>query len=122
MPHLSCSDSEALLYQASHHTPPHPTSPFWFQAIPWLRLRSPPCHTCFINTLGSHPSLAQCWPCGMAGNKARSLISSKGIGGGGRGEVGTFSTEEQSGLWKASWRMSHTDWASRTNRNWEAGA
>lgn len=58
----------------------------------------------------------------MAGNKARSLISSKGIGGGGRGEVGTFSTEEQSGLWKASWRRSHTSWAGRTNRSWEAGA
>jgi len=30
-------------------------------------------------------------PYGMAGSKTRSLISGKGIGGGGEGEVGTFS-------------------------------
>ena len=59
---------------------------------------------------------------GMAGSKTRSLTSGKGIGGGGEGEVGTFSTEEQSGFWKASWKRSHTSWASRTNRSWEAGA
>lgn len=32
------------------------------------------------------------------------------------------SAEEQSGFWKASWRRSHTSWAGRTNRSWEAGA
>lgn len=52
----------------------------------------------------------------------RSLISGKGIGRGGEEEVGTFSTDEQSGFWMASWRRSHTSSAGRTNRSWEAGA